>query len=132
MCVCARARTRRSHAGNTTTPGRILAEDFLGTFNRLDSKEPGLGSVERYNKTEALQDTSPTCESNELVEVTLVFEGDSVVFAFGKEQWVDLAGVAGSYTWTDVWVVRDDRWVIRTADDFSASREVAAGPPAGE
>ena len=98
--------------GNRTTTSRILAEDFLGTWR----------NGTRYTKADMQKLTSPTCRSNHMLNATIVFEGDAVAFAFGSEEWVMLDGAEGSYVWTDVWVVRDGRWVIRTADDFTSTR----------
>jgi len=91
-----------------------FADDFIGT----DTKG------RRYDKSQVTRETGPAKQiiSNKLDDVSVKFFGDTAI-AHGSETWIRKDGSTGRYIWTDIWVKRDGRWQVITAQDAAAPSE---------
>ncbi|MGO1073771.1 nuclear transport factor 2 family protein [Lysobacter sp. CA199] len=92
-----------------------FADDFVGT----DTKR------RIYDKATVTRETGPAKQriSNRLDSVKVRFFGGMAI-AHGSESWDRRGGSKGHYVWTDVWVRRNGRWQVVTAQDAAAPSEI--------
>jgi hypothetical protein len=92
----------------------IIADDYLGT-------EP---DGRRVTKKDLIADVKGPSElsSSHVNEgdATIRFYGDTAVMN-GSTDWIQKSGKAGRWIWTDIFVKRDNRWMVVASQDLEVA-----------
>jgi hypothetical protein len=93
---------------------QIVADDYVGT-------EPDGRRVTKKDLIAELKGPSDL-ESSHINEddITMRFYGDTAVVN-GSESWRRKDGKAGRFIWTDIFVKRDNKWMVVASQDLEAA-----------
>lgn len=98
--------------GDTTVIEKIIADDFIGI-------DPDGNQYTKQQMFDFARNAPKDFKSNVLDNIHIRFYRNTAV-AQGSETWVRYSGqqLTGQFVWTDIWVLRNDKWQIVASEDL--------------